>query len=142
MHTASDTRFWNGISRKYAKDAIADQGGYERTLDRTRALLKPDDRVLELGCGTGSTALRLAGDVKSYLATDLSAGMIAIAKEKQSAGSSAGLSFQVATAESPMLTIGQYSAVLGFNYLPMVRDVPITLSRVHALLAPQHRISQ
>ncbi len=136
MHTASDTRFWNGISRKYAKDAIADQGGYERTLDRTRALLKPDDRVLELGCGTGSTALRLAGDVQSYLATDLSAGMIAIAKEKQSAGSSAGLSFQVATAESPMLNIGQYNAVLGFNYLHMVRDVPATLSRVHALLAP------
>jgi ubiquinone/menaquinone biosynthesis C-methylase UbiE len=136
MHTASDARFWNGISRKYAKDVIADQGGYERTLDRTRALLKPDDRVLELGCGTGSTALRLAGDVQSYLATDLSAGMIAIAKEKQSAGAIPGLSFQVATADSPMLTIGQYNAVLGFNYLHMVRDVPATLSRVHALLAP------
>ncbi len=60
MSTASDARFWDRISRKYAQDAIADQAGYERTLARTRERLPPDSRVLELGCGTGSTALRLA----------------------------------------------------------------------------------
>jgi SAM-dependent methyltransferase len=119
MSTANDARFWDRISRKYARDAIADQGGYERTLDRTRALLKPDDRVLELGCGTGTTALRLAGDVRSYLATDLSAGMIEIAREKQSVSA-----------------VGRFNAVLGFNYLHMVRDVPGTLRRIHTLLAP------
>ena len=136
MSTASDARFWDRISRKYAKDAIADQGGYERTLDRTRALLKPDDQVLELGCGTGSTALRLAGDVRSYMATDLSAGMIAIAKEKQSASTIPALAFQIATAEDSLLEAGRFNAVLGFNYLHLVRDVPATLRRIHTLLAP------
>ena len=38
MSTASDARFWDRTSRKYATAAIADQAGYERTLDRTRAL--------------------------------------------------------------------------------------------------------
>lgn len=137
MSTASDARFWDRISRKYARDAIADPGGYERTLERTRALLKPDDRVLELGCGTGSTALRLAGDVRSYLATDLSAGMIAIAREKHSAKPIPALSFHTATAEDPMLERGRFNAVLGFNYLHMVRDVPGTLRRIHTLLAPE-----
>ena len=136
MSTASDARFWDRTSRQYAKDAIADQGGYERTLDRTQALLKPDDQVLELGCGTGSTALRLAGDVQSYLATDLSAGMIAIAREKQSTSSIPALTFQIATAESSIFETGRYDAVLGFNYLHMVRDVPGTLRRIHTLLAP------
>jgi ubiquinone/menaquinone biosynthesis C-methylase UbiE len=136
MSTASDARFWDRISRKYAKDAIADQGGYDRTLDRTRALLKSDDQVLELGCGTGTTALRLAGDVQTYLATDLSAGMIEIAREKLSASAIPGLSFQIATAEASILEAGRFNAVLGFNYLHMVRDVPATLSRIHALLAP------
>jgi len=136
MSTVSDARFWDRISGKYARDAIADQGGYERTLDRTRALLKPDDLVLELGCGTGSTALRLAGDVQSYLATDLSAGMIAIATEKLSASAIPALAFEVATAEASIFEAGGYNAVLGFNYLHMVRDVPATLRRIHTLLAP------
>lgn len=136
MSAASDARFWDRISRKYAADAIGDQAGYERTLDRTRALLKPDDRVLELGCGTGSTALRLACDVRSYLATDLSAEMIAIAREKQSADPVPALAFQIATAEASMFEAGQFNAVLGFNYLHMVRNVPGTLSRIHTLLAP------
>lgn len=136
MSTASDARFWDRISRKYARDTIADQAGYERTLERTRALLKPDDQVLELGCGTGSTALRLAGGVHSYLATDLSAGMIAIAREKQSASGIPALAFQIATAEASILDAGRYDAVLGFNYLHMVRDVPGTLGRIHTLLAP------
>ena len=136
MITASDARFWDRISRKYAKDAIVDQGGYERTLDRTRALLKPDDQVLELGCGTGSTALRLAGEVQSYLATDLSARMIAIAKEKLSVSAIPALAFQIATAEASIFETGRYNAVLGFNYLHLVRDVPATLRRIHTLLAP------
>lgn len=137
MSTASDARFWDRISKKYARDAIADQGGYERTLDRTRTLLKPDDRVLELGCGTGSTALRLAGDVSSYLATDISAGMIAIAREKLAASPIPALSFHTATAEDAMLERGRFNAVLGFNYLHIVRDVPGTLRRINTLLAPE-----
>lgn len=136
MSTANDARFWDRISRRYAKGAIADQAGYERSLERTRALLKPDDQVLELGCGTGSTALRLAGDVRRYLATDISAGMIAIAKEKLSAEPVPPLEFQIATAEASIFEAGRYNAVLGFNYLHMVRDVPATLSRIHTLLAP------
>ena len=68
MSIASDARFWDRTSRKYAMGAIADQAGYERTLDRTHALLGSGDRVLELGCGTGTTALRLARDVQDYLA--------------------------------------------------------------------------
>lgn len=136
MTTAHDARFWDGMARKYAKSRIADQAGYERTLERTRGLLDADDRVLELGCGTGSTALRLAGGVQGYLATDLSAGMIAIARKKLSADPVPPLSFEIATAEDAMLDAGGYDAVLGFNYLHMVRDVPGTLARIHALLAP------
>lgn len=49
MSIASDAHFWDRTSRKYAMGAIADQAGYERTLDRTRALLGSGDTVLELG---------------------------------------------------------------------------------------------
>lgn len=137
MSIASDARFWDRSSRKYAMGAIADQAGYERTLDRTRALLEPGDKVLELGCGTGATALRLAGDVQDYLATDISAGMIAIANEKHAAGPIPALVFRTATVEALMPDAAQFNAVLGFNYLHLVRDLPGTLRHIHALLAAQ-----
>ncbi|BCH24953.1 hypothetical protein MesoLjLc_46710 [Mesorhizobium sp. L-8-10] len=137
MSTASDARFWDRSSGKYAKAAIKDQAGYERTLERTRAFLGPDDRVLELGCGTGTTALRLAGSVQSYVATDISAGMIEIAEEKNASGAVAGLAFRVATAEALAHEVHRFDAVLGFNYLHLVRDVPGTLRSIHALLAPE-----
>jgi len=135
MSVASDARFWDRTSLKYAKSAIADRAGYERTLDRTRALLRSGDKVLELGCGTGTTALRFAGDVQAYLATDISAGMIAIANEKHAAAPVPALVFRTTTAEALVPDEARFNAVLGFNYLHLVRDVPGTLRRIHALLA-------
>ncbi|MGL4284840.1 MAG: class I SAM-dependent methyltransferase [Phreatobacter sp.] len=147
MSMTSDARFWDRSSRKYARGPIADLAGYERTLDRTRTLLKPEDRVLELGCGTGTTALRLAGAVENYLATDISAGMIAIAQEKLAAGPVPGLVFRTATAEAltpdaagfnaaGFNAVG-FDAVLGFNYLHLVRDIKGTLAQIHALLVAE-----
>jgi len=135
MTLANDAKFWDRTSRKYASGPVADQQAYARTLDRTRALLRPQDRVLELGCGTGSTALRLAGGVRSYLATDISAGMIEIAEEKLAADPVPGLSFRAATAEEFDPADAQFDVVLGFNYLHLVHDLPATLRQIHALLA-------
>ncbi len=141
MTTTSDARFWDRAARKYARSKIADPGGYERTLDRTRTLLEPDNRVLELGCGTGTTALRLAQGVHSYFATDLSPEMIAIAEEKYAAGPIPGLSFATDTAQSlsshTSSQAPRFDTVLGFNYLHLVQDLPDTLRCIHAMLTPQ-----
>ncbi|MDH7798336.1 MULTISPECIES: class I SAM-dependent methyltransferase [unclassified Beijerinckia] len=134
MSLASDARFWDRTSRKYARGAIADQAGYERTLARTRALLRSGDRVIELGCGTGTTAFHLAGQVQDYLATDISSAMVAIAEEKRAADPIPGLIFRAATAEA-LLPDAPFNAVLGFNYLHLVRDLPGTLRSIHALIA-------
>lgn len=136
MSTENDTRFWSTLAPKYAKSKIGDEAGYENTLRRTREFLKTGDHVLELGCGTGSTALRLATAVNSYLATDIAPGMIAIAGDKLAAGPVSGLTFEVATAESLALPETGFDVVLGFNYLHLVADPQATLRRVHGLLRP------
>ena len=84
LHTDTGN-FWDKIAPKYAKKPVADPAAYEAKLDRVRALLRAEDRVLEIGCGTGSTALTLAPNVAEITATDISGGMIAIAEDKHAA---------------------------------------------------------
>jgi ubiquinone/menaquinone biosynthesis C-methylase UbiE len=66
--------FWNSVARRYAAMSMHNQSCYAATLARIRTHRKPTDRVLELGCGTTTIALRLAHFVTHYTATDYSAG--------------------------------------------------------------------
>jgi ubiquinone/menaquinone biosynthesis C-methylase UbiE len=134
--TAAKVRFWEKIARKYAADPVADMAAYEATLARTRTLLAPTHRVLEIGCGTGSTAMRLAPFVKRFVATDVSPEMIAIAREKLAAAPQHDLELQVADADVPELGEGSYDVVLAFNVLHLVADLDGALAAVVRALAP------
>lgn len=136
METSRDARFWDRIAKKYSKSSISDQAGYDKTLTRVADFLSPDDQVLELGCGTGTTALHLGKKVKNYLATDFSPDMITIANEKLKADPTSPLTFRVAAAEEIAAEERKFDRVLGFNYIHLVRDAPETLRYIHSLLAP------
>ncbi len=131
-----EAQFWDRIARKYAQDPIKDMVGYERTLQRTRDLLDSTHTVLEIGCGTGTTALRLAPSVTRIVATDVSSGMIAIAREKAAAEGCANVEFAVAPALDAPGAAGAYDAVLAFNVLHLVADRGRTLAQVRRLLKP------
>jgi len=133
---ARKVRFWDRIARRYAADPIADLAGYEHTLKRVQGLLRPTDKVLELGCGTGSTALRLAPFTHSLLATDLSGEMIAIAQEKLAAQPMPNLRFARADADAPGVTNGDHDVVLAFNLLHLLGDLDAALAAVVQALRP------
>jgi len=136
----SDARFWDRIARKYAADPIKDMEGYARTVDRTRHYLRATDTVLELGCGTGTTALQLAAHVFRIVATDLSGEMIAIAREKAAAAACGNAEFAVATPEHAADGVpwpdGSFDAVLAFNLWHLVADRASALAQVHRVLKP------
>lgn len=136
LGTTEDTGFWDRAARKYAADAIKDMPGYERTLDRVGDLLKSSDTVLEIGCGTGTTALRIAPSVSRMIATDVSREMIDIAREKATAQACQNVEFAVATVERAPGPDGAYDAVLAFNLLHLIADRPSALAHVHRLLKP------
>jgi cyclopropane fatty-acyl-phospholipid synthase-like methyltransferase len=94
--------------------------------------LRPGDHVLEIGSGTGGTAIRLAANVARYVATDFSAEMIRIARTKQSP---ANLRFELAAA-GDLPDGGPFDAVCAFNVLHLLDDLPTTLARIHAQLKP------
>lgn len=148
MMTSMTTRittsalFWDKVARKYAASPIKDMETYEVWLARVAEHLGPEDHVLEVGCGTGSTALRLAPGVKSYLSTDYSAGMIEIAAEKLKTDPVANLQFLQADPFDERLEPGGmggdvgYDAVLAFSFLHLTDDPQATVQRVSALLKP------
>lgn len=133
---AAKVRFWDRIARKYAADPIADPAGYEATLRRVQGLLAPGHSVLEVGCGTGTSALRLAAGTGRMLATDLSAEMIAIAREKLAAQPLPQLRFEIADAESAPAGGGSHDVVLAFNLLHLVSDLDATLDNLRSALKP------
>ncbi len=132
--TTDDARFWDKIARKYANDQIKDMAGYERTLERSRGLLSPADTVLEIGCGTGSTALRLAPSVARIVGTDVSNEMIAIAREKATAQGCQNIEFTVAAADRGPGADQSYDAVLAFNVLHLIADRPAMFANIRRQL--------
>lgn len=130
----TDAAFWDKIAPKYAKDAIADLSAYEQTRDRMRDILQPHHRVLELGCGTGSTALELADQVDRYHGTDVSPGMIAIAQGKQSNETPAHLSFSARAAGD--LPKGPHDVVIALNLFHLLPNLETVLETVWDTLQP------
>jgi SAM-dependent methyltransferase len=132
----SNAVFWDRLAASYAKKPVADPDAYERTLERVRAHLTPRDRVLELGCGTGTTALKLAASAGTILATDYSAEMIAIATEKARAERATNVSFRTATLDDAALGAEPFDAVLAMNFLHLLDALPARFARVRELLRP------
>ena len=127
--TARQARFWDKLAKRYAAMPVRDAPAWEETLRAVQDVLQPGDRVLEIGCGTGSTALRLAPHVADYTGTDISEAMIAIAAEKPAP---ANVTFrQEEAASTPVVPV---DAVLAFNLLHLVGDLDATLANVRERL--------
>ena len=131
------SRFWDKTAPKYALSPIKDMESYRTTMERTKAHLDQGDEVLEVGCGTGSTALLLAPNVKSLTASDFSDGMIKIATDKLTAPEAPGnVTFRQAVIGDHVAAGERYDAVLAFNFLHLVDDVPGAIEQIRTLLKP------
>lgn len=131
-----DARFWDGIAKKYAAQKVGDQAGYERTLERTAGLFDDDYRVLEVGCGTGTTAIKLAPHAAQIIATDISSAMIDIAREKARREGKTNVRFEVARADDTRYQGRDFDAVMAFNILHLVADMDRLLATLRASLKP------
>jgi ubiquinone/menaquinone biosynthesis C-methylase UbiE len=133
---ATKTRFWDSAARKYAVQPLADPAAYERTLERTRHYLKNTDVVVEFGCGTGTTALKLAPAAARIVASDISPEMIAIGREKAEVEGVRTVEFAVATPETAPWPDASFDVALAFNLLHLIEARQAALANVHRLLKP------
>lgn len=127
--------FWDKAAKKYAASPIKDMTAYEDTLTRTRSFLHTDDHLLEVGCGTGSTAIKLAPSVKRLTATDISGKMLAIAEGKIATGGPHNIRFVQSEITKP-LADAPFDAICAFSILHLVDDLDRTLQHLHDQLKP------
>lgn len=128
--------FWDRHARGYAKRPVANEAAYRRKLEATQRYLRPDMEVLEIGCGTGTTALFHAPFVKHLRATDISAKMIAIAEEKKRAEGISNVTFEQLPVEEIAAGPGTYDAVMAHSLLHLVDDKQALIERLYAWLKP------
>jgi arsenite methyltransferase len=133
----AEAAFWNDLAERYARQPVANPGAFERKIELTQARMKPTDVVLDIGCGTGSLALRLAPAAAAIHGLDISSEMIRIAKGKAQAQGTANVSFHV----GPFASFAHFEpesldGVCAYSLLHLVEDLPATLSRIHRLLRP------
>ncbi|MEM9026981.1 MAG: class I SAM-dependent methyltransferase [Pseudomonadota bacterium] len=132
----ANSSFWDRRADSYAAKPINDVPAYEKTLERVHTWLSPEMRALELGCGTGATAIKLAPHVAHLTASDISKRMIEIAQTKPEAAALPNLEFVQARLEDIEKPPGSFDVILGFNYLHLLRDLQGMLARSHGLLKP------
>ncbi|MCK0096600.1 class I SAM-dependent methyltransferase [Yoonia sp. F2084L] len=131
----ANATFWDKAAKKYAASPIKDIPAYEATLDRARHYLRADDHLLEIGCGTGTTALTLSDSVGRIAATDVSAKMLAIAEGKQADQGITNVTFLQAEVMKP-LADAPFDAICAFSILHLVDDLPETLMHLREQLKP------
>ena len=131
---SKETQFWDRIAPRYAKSPVRDQAAYEHTLDRVAHYLRPEHQVLELGCGTGTTAVHLAPKAAHVTATDLSSAMIEIGKSRAKEADVQNISFQACAPETAPK--GPFDVVMGFNLLHLIPDIDAALTEIAARVPP------
>lgn len=133
---SKDANFWDKVADKYAASPIKNMQAYEKTMERTRSYLSTDQDVLEVGCGTGSTALLLAPNVRHMTATDISRRMIEIGEEKARDQHVANATFRQAPLPDETLAPESVDSILCYNTLHLVTDLPAVLRNLHDALKP------
>src|SRR5215471_9655132 len=78
--------FWSKVADRYDRVVDSQIGGRTRSMVRDRVAAEGSlGRAVEFGCGTGFYTDLLASKADSLLATDLSPGMLEIAKHRVTA---------------------------------------------------------
>ena len=130
----SRSKFWDKIAQRYAKDKIKDLESYERKLQTTQEHFTKEMNVLEVGCGTGMTAVIHAPFVKHYHATDISTGMIEIAKKKAKDKEVENISFDVSDISTLPVKDSSKDAVLAMSVLHLLEDTNKGINEIYKKL--------
>lgn len=131
--TDEQAEFWSNVADKYDRVVDLQIGGKTRSMVRERVAREGQlGRLVEFGCGTGFYTEVLAKKADTLLATDISPGMIDIARRRVSAPN---VTFQAEDCQGTSLPDGSFDTA--FVSLVMHFTVPDqTVAEMHRILRP------
>lgn len=134
----TDARFWDHIAEHYAAQPVEDPDAFDRKIAITRSRMAPHHVVLDIGCGTGSLALRLADAGAQVHGLDISSEMIRIARRKAEEQQVDNVQFHVGPFDEQFSVFepGSLDGICAYSILHLVPDPRAALDRIHTLLKP------
>ena len=127
-------KFWDRKAEGYAKSQVSDQESYQKKINQTQAVLAPDMRMLEFGCGTGTTAVHHAPHVLHIDAIDISQNMLDIGRRRAADSDINNITFTRATLAEFNAETASLDAVLGLNVIHLLPDWRSELAEVARIL--------
>jgi 2-polyprenyl-3-methyl-5-hydroxy-6-metoxy-1,4-benzoquinol methylase len=129
-------KFWDKIAKRYAKSPVSDEETYQKKLAETRSFFRPNMRILEFGCGTGTTAVCHAPHVQHIDAIDISENMLEIGRSNAIEAGVDNITFTRATLAEFNAEDASFDAVLGLNVIHLLPDWQAVIAEVARILKP------
>jgi len=110
-----------------------ERGNFQTNLEflDQAGVLRPGDKILEIGCGIGSVVFKLSGQGYDVVGTDISGEAISYGQKKY-----ADIRLEVQPAEALPYEDGAFDVVLSFDLFEHIAATDAHLSEVRRLLRP------
>ena len=132
--TDNSVKFWDRIARGSDKDAAKLQGTSLKTIEETLPFLKPEDDVLDFGCGMGDLSMGLAHAVTAVTAIDTSPGMIQVAQARANQARIQNITFNQTSIDAILPSNRKFDVITVFNVLHHIQNVPKLVDQINGLL--------
>ena len=125
--------FWSKVGERYDRVADLQIGGKTRAMVRERVAREGDlQRLVEFGCGTGFYTEVLARKANTLLATDISPGMLDLAKQHVKA---ANVTFQAEDCQHTSLPDGAFDTAF-ISLVIHFTEPDQTVAEMYRILRP------
>ena len=137
MKQKDGSDFWDRRSREFDKQVLnVYKNAYKKTVKRSLAFLDRENRVLEIGCGTGIVTTQLADYVKEITALDISEEMLQKAEEKAKNLGKDNIQFHCSNLLDMDFPKEAFDVVTAYNVLLYMENQDEVLERIYKLLKP------
>jgi len=130
------SKFWDRISKRYARSPVPDQAVYQQKLEITREYFTPECQVMEFGCGTGATAVAHAPYVKHIQAIDFSDRMLEYGRRNAIQAGVENITFSRSGIDDYSAADQSFDVIMGHSILHLLPSKEKVLVKVYKLLKP------